>query len=126
MLGRHPGIHRQGQDVVRGRDMVEEAAMLVIEDQQRALRPQRTAPEGRVDPCDQLLAGAQIVGWVVVVRLGEEVIGLDERIARQLRIGALFALMGAWRFLDGLHHLREADALELAWLSEHAPGPAGL
>lgn len=39
---------------------------------------------------------------------------------------ALFALMGAWRFRDGRRQLREADALELAWLSEHAPGPAGL
>ena len=84
--GGNRDLHRQRWDVI------EEPAVLVVDDDEHRLRPSGTAAQRRVDIAQKVLAGADRVGWVIVVRRKAEVDGrvavlrLDEDHLRHLVI----------------------------------------
>ncbi len=79
----------RSRNIVGRADVVEEAAVLVPHDEQRSLGPGGTPSQREVDPGDQPLASGEVVRRVIVIRLGEKVVGLDEGIARQPAVGTV-------------------------------------
>jgi hypothetical protein len=73
----------------RGRHhVIVEAAVLVVEHHEQGRLPQRRiAPQRVVDVGDQVLAAHDVVRRMVVVRARAEIVGLDQREAREVGLG---------------------------------------
>src|SRR5438445_5644785 len=81
----------------RGRrtDMVIEAAVLIVEDNEKRTLPENVVcPERIVDVRNQLLAAHDIMWWVVVVGSWGVVRGLEEDVPRELLFLTRYVLNG--------------------------------
>ena len=88
------------------RDVIVDAAVLVIDDQQRRVGPElRVLADGVVDGGDELLAGANVMVGMLIVgddfsgaigRVVVGVVGLDEAV-----VGKLIAIAGVEEVLEG-------------------------